>query len=69
MPEPRQLATGDLVIVPWGLGTVVGRISEVYGPPTRRFAVVTLTPALSGDVVDEATTVSVPLDTLKRRDR
>lgn len=57
---------GDEVAISWGLAEVHGTIHEIYGPPTRRHVVIMLTPEVSGDVVDEPTTVSVPLDAVKR---
>jgi len=53
---------GDVVLLPWGLdGEVAGTVQEIYGPPARLHVVVLLTPDVSGPVVDEPTTVSVPL--------
>ncbi len=61
-----NLSYGEPVIVVWGLADVIGTVHEVYGPPARKHVVVKLTPELSGDVVDEPTTVSVPLDAVRR---
>lgn len=54
-------AYGDLVDVDWGLATVVGKVIDVYGPPLRPQVTVELIPELSSYVVDETTTVTVPL--------
>lgn len=63
-PEPSE---GDLVLVTWGLdGDVSAEVVQVYGPPARRHVLVRLTPDLSGDVVAEPTTLSVPLDAIKQ---
>jgi hypothetical protein len=44
---------------------VHGTVHKVYGPPGHRHVVIMLTPEISG-VVDEPTTVTLPLDDLKR---
>ena len=62
-----ELAYGDEVLIPWGFDEDVrGRVQEVYGPPARRHVVVLLTPELSGSVVDEPSTVSMPIDAVKK---
>ncbi len=61
-----NLSYGEPVVVAWGLADVIGTVHEVYGSPARKHVVVKLTPELSGDVVDEPTTVSVPLDAVRR---
>jgi hypothetical protein len=62
-----ELAFGDEVLVPWGPEyDVRGTVQEVYGPPARRHVVVRLTPELSGPVVDEPTTVAMPIDAVKK---
>ena len=58
---------GDVVDVLWGLNTVAGKVINVYGPPLRRHVTIELTPELSSYVVDEPTTVSVPLSAVRRR--
>jgi hypothetical protein len=55
------------VIVPWGLAEVRGTIAEICGNATRAHVVIELTPEVSGDVVDEPTTVSLPLASVRRR--
>jgi hypothetical protein len=62
-----DLAYGDEVLIPWGFADEVrGTVQEIYGPPARRHVVVLLTPQLSGSVVDEASTVSMPIDVVKK---
>lgn len=62
-----ELAFGDEVLIPWGFDEDVrGTVQEVYGPPARRHVVVLLTPELSGSVVDESSTVSMPIDAVKK---
>ena len=66
MPS-TELAYGDEVLIPWGFeDDVRGTVQEVYGPPARRHVVVLLTPELSGDIVDEPSTVSMPIDAVKK---
>ena len=62
----QQLKVGDVVVVPWGLAEVRGTIAEIYGSATRAHVVIELTPDVSGDVVDEPTTVSLPLESVRR---
>jgi len=64
--ENTDLAYGDVVLVSWGFEDVRGTVREVYGPPARRHVVVLLTPELSGDIVDEPSTVSVPFDAVTK---
>lgn len=63
-----ELAYGDQVLIPWGFENehVRGTVREVYGPPGRRHVIVLLTPELSGAIVDEPSTVSMPFDTVKK---
>ncbi len=62
-----DLSYGDEVLIPWGFeDDVRGTVQEVYGPPPRRHVVVLLTPELSGSVVDEPSTISMPIDTVKK---
>jgi len=56
---------GEEVSFPLGLEEVHGTVHEVYGPPGHRHVVIMLTPEISG-VVDEPTTVTLPLDDVKR---
>lgn len=62
----EELSYGDEVAIDWGLDEVHGTVHEVYGPPGRRHVVIMLSPEVSGDIVSEPTTVSVPLDAVKR---
>jgi len=57
--------TGDQVLVLWGLAEVRGTIVEVYGAHARPHVVVELTPELSGEIVAEVTTVSLPADAVR----
>lgn len=62
-----DLRYGDEVLIPWGPATEVrGTVQEVYGPPARRHVVILLTPELTGSVVDEPSTVSMPIDAVKK---
>lgn len=62
-----KLLYGDLVAIPWGLERDVhGTVQEVYGPPARRHVVVLLTPEVSGSIVDEPSTISMPIDSVKK---
>jgi hypothetical protein len=64
MNEP--LKRGETVIVAWGLAEIRGTVVELYGASPRTHIVVELTPEISGDVVDEPTTVSLPLAAVRR---
>jgi len=62
-----DLAFGDEVLIPWGFeDDVRGTVQEVYGPPARRHVVVLLTPEISGPVVDEPSTVSMPAASVRK---
>lgn len=56
----KHLEFGDVVTIPWGLDEVEGTVVEVYEGP-RVQVVIELTPERSGFVVDEPTTVTMPL--------
>lgn len=58
--------TGEEVVIPWGLDEVRGRIAEIYGQAPRVQVVIELTPELSSYVVDAPTTVTMPLDAIKK---
>ncbi len=60
------LVFGDEVIIPWGVDEVRGTVREVYGTPPRVHVVVELTPELSGSIVDEPTTVALPIDAVRK---
>ena len=66
MTKKDELKYGDEVVIPWGFTEVHGRVAEIYGPPTLRRVIVALEPELSSFVVDEPTTVSVPITDVKR---
>lgn len=57
---------GEEVLIPWGVSEVRATVREIYGPPGNEHVVVDLTPAISGFIVDEPTTVSLTLDALKK---
>ena len=60
-----DLRHGDEVVIPWGATEVHGRVAEVYGPPAQRRVLVALEAVLSSGVVDDPTTVSIPLADVK----
>ena len=62
----NRLSFGEVVIIPWGLEEVRGTVHEVYGTAPRVYVVVELTPELTGSIVDEPTTVTVPFDAVKK---
>lgn len=57
----KPIASGDEVWVPWGLEKVPASVLEVYGPGSKRYVLVRLTPEESG-VVGSPSTLSVPYD-------
>lgn len=61
----QSIGAGMTVVIPWGVGEVRGTALEVYGTEPRAQVVVELTPELSGYVVDEPTTVTVPLSAVR----
>lgn len=63
--DGNGLSYADEVVIPWGLDETRGTVQEIYGPPGRRHAVIVLSPETSG-VVDESTTISMPLDAVKK---
>jgi len=56
---------GETVIIPWGIDEVRATVSEVYGPSEDRRVVVILSPELSSYVVDEDTTMSLPIGSVR----
>jgi hypothetical protein len=62
----EDLKAGEVVVIPWGLDEVRGIVAEVYGIGSRARVVVELSPELSGYVVDEPTTVALPLGAVHR---
>jgi len=62
-----ELKVGDLVIFLWaGVFEVHGIVDEIYGSGERRHAVLLLSPEVSGYVVDEPTTLSLPIHKVQR---
>lgn len=61
-----KLAYGEEVLIPWGLDEVRGTVREIYGQAGREHVIIDLTPELTGTVVFEATTVSLPIASVKR---
>src|SRR5690606_23025990 len=62
VPEP---ARDDVIVVPHAGRRVPARVEHVYGPATRRYVLVWLTPQLSDGVVDRPTPISVLLADLR----
>lgn len=63
--EQTELSYDQPVLIPWGLDTVLGHVEQVYGVGPARRVVVRLQPEESGFVVDEATTVTLPIAAVK----
>lgn len=61
-----KLKRGDAVVIPWGIDEVRGTVAEVYGSGRARRVVVALEPEESGFVVDEPTTVALPIGSVRR---
>ena len=57
---------GETVRVPWGVDQILGKVAEVYGSGLREHVVIELSPVLSSLVVDEPTTVSLPIGDVRR---
>jgi hypothetical protein len=62
----EELKVGEVVVLQWGLAEVRGTVAEIYGRAPRTHVVVELTPSVSGDVVAEPTTVSLPIEDVQR---
>ncbi len=62
----HDLNVGDVVTFDWGLAEVRGTVAEIYGREPRVHVVVELSPDVSGYVVDEPTTVSLPISRVRR---
>lgn len=60
------LEIGETVAFMWGVSEVRGTVAEVYGDEGRRQVVVALDPETTGYVVDEPTTVSLPIEEIRR---
>ena len=63
---PPKLTYGDEVLLPWGVDEVRGTVRELYGPRGHEHVIIDLTPELTGSVVYEPTTVSLPVHAVKR---
>ena len=61
-----DLQYGDLVAFRWGTGEVHGTVRELSGRTEDRRVVLTLTPEISGYVVDEDTTVALPVEKVRK---
>lgn len=61
-----ELHYGDLVAFRWGTGEVNGTVRELYGHKEDRRVVLTLTPEISGYVVDEPTTVALSVEDVRK---
>lgn len=61
--EPKY---GDVVEFRWGISEAYGRVIEVYGEPHNRQVVIMIDPEMSDYVVDEPTTISLPIDFVLR---
>ncbi|MBW3578785.1 MAG: hypothetical protein KY462_13795 [Actinobacteria bacterium] len=57
---------GELVAIPWGLGEVYCYVHEIYGRPDRRYVILRSEPELSHYMLDDETTVVVPLEQVRR---
>lgn len=66
MATEDDLRYGDEIAIPWGLDEVHGVVEEIYGPPLRRHVLVRLTPEVSGYVVAESTSVSLPIEDVRK---
>jgi hypothetical protein len=62
-----ELKVGDLVVFLWaGAFEVHGIVDEFYGTGDRRHVVLLLSPEVSGYVVAEPTTLSLPIHDVHR---
>jgi len=61
-----ELKIGDVVSFLWGVSEVRGVVAEVYGLKGHRQVVIALDPDMAGYVVDEPTTVSLPIEDVRR---
>lgn len=62
----NDLKVGDLVAFLWGVSEVHGTVAEVYGQKGHQQVVIALDPEVTGYVVDEPTTVSLPIEDVRR---
>lgn len=61
-----DLKVGETAVFTWGVTEVAGTVAEIYGRTGQRQVVLALDPEESGYVVDEPTTVSLPLEAVRR---
>ncbi|MCB0977477.1 MAG: hypothetical protein KDB02_08460 [Acidimicrobiales bacterium] len=61
-----DLKVGDVVAFLWGVSEVRGIVAEIYGDNGNRQVVIALDPNTTGYVVDEPTTVSLPIEDVRR---
>jgi hypothetical protein len=57
----ERLSVGDVVLFPLAGRLAKGSVREVYGTPPRLMVVINMTPELTGEYVDEPTTVVWPI--------
>lgn len=57
---------GELVSFRRGLVEIIGTVAEIYGPENNRRVVVNLHPDISGETVDEPTTMALSVDDVER---
>ncbi len=57
---------GETVVVPWCNDEVLATVTEIYGHAPDLMIIVTLSPELSGFIVDEPTTLAVRLASVRR---
>lgn len=62
----EDLKLGEVVVFRWGVADVLGTVAEIYGRAPRVHVVIELSPELSGYVVDQPTTVSLPIEDVRR---
>ena len=60
-----DLKIGEVVAFLWGVSEVMGTVAEVYGDKGRRQVVIAVDPDTTGYVVDEPTTVSLPIEDVR----
>lgn len=64
--QKTQFSPGDVVVIPWGIDEIRGRVAQIYGRPPHVQVVVELTPELSSHVVDASTTVTMPIGSVRK---
>jgi hypothetical protein len=58
----QGLSVGDIVLFPHSGGMSKGSVREIYGDPPRVKVVITMTPELTGEEIEEPTTVVWPIE-------